>query len=124
MDSTGATLVKPQPIAAATPPRDVALRDTAGEAPDCASWPRSAAYVNLKNAGHLVDEAHAHVERLASERTGPDLYRQVYYMSFADSAGVPVEVVTVSDASHSECSMSGVQVYVISRVIGDEPDRK
>jgi hypothetical protein len=82
------------------------------------------AFVHLKNEGHLVNEETARVRRLASERTGPDLYRQVYLMTFVDTAGVPVEVITVSDASNEECSMSGVRVYVVSRAIGDEPGDK
>jgi hypothetical protein len=34
------------------------------------------------------------------------------------TSGDPVEVITVNDASHEECSMSGVDVFVISKELG------
>ena len=121
-DSAATTAAPPTPVAA--PSEGSAGRDSASGAPDCASWPRSMAFVHLKNDGHLVRESTARVVRLASERTGPDLFRQVHRIAFVDSAGAPLTVITVSDASHEECSMSGVQVYVVARAIGDDPDRK
>jgi hypothetical protein len=56
--------------------------------------------------------------RLASEKIGKDLYRQVHLVTLTDDAGKTVEVVTVNDASSQECSMSSVDAYVVSRHLG------
>jgi len=90
--------------------------------PDCWGWPSNMAFVHLKNAG-LTDndkldfEKTTHV-RIASEKIGPDLYRQVYRVTFFEKAGTTIEVITVNDASHVECSMSGVDVFVVAKRLG------
>lgn len=88
----------------------------------CASWPINMAEVHLKNAGitdpsHL-DESKTRAVRLASEKIGKDLYRDVYDITFYEKSGTAIEVITSSKASSSECSMSGVDVYVVSKKIG------
>lgn len=90
--------------------------------PECASWPTNMAFVHLKNAG-MVSNGHTNPEkatavRLASEKIGKDLYRQVYRISFPSDAGPEVEVITSSEASSEECSMSPVDVYVVSKHLG------
>jgi hypothetical protein len=91
--------------------------------PPCASWPANMALVHLKNAGITdpakVDEAKTRAVLLASQKIGKDLYRQVYDITFREKTGATVEVITSSRASSQECSMSGVEVYVVSRKIGD-----
>ncbi|MGT2436057.1 hypothetical protein ACU4GH_09475 [Bradyrhizobium betae] len=92
------------------------------KSPDCASWPTNMALVHLKNAG-LIDipsviEAQTRAVRLASEKIGKDLYQQVYDITFRTSDGKTIEVITNSRASSEECSMSGVDVYVVSNRIG------
>ncbi|WP_369726789.1 hypothetical protein AB8Z38_09105 [Bradyrhizobium sp. LLZ17] len=92
------------------------------KSPDCASWPTNMALVHLKNAG-LIDipsvlEAQTKAVRLASERIGKDLYQQVYDITFHTKDGKTIEVVTNSQASSEECSMSGVEIYVVSTKIG------
>lgn len=99
-------------------PATVAL----AKSPDCASWPTNMALVHLKNAG-LIDipsviEAQTKAVRLASEKVGKDLYQQVYDITFHTKDGKTVEVVTKSQASSEECSMSRVDVYVVSQKIG------
>ena len=90
--------------------------------PQCASWPTSMALVHLKNAGITdptkVDESKTKAVRLASEKIGKDLYRQIYDITFHETAGRDIEVITSSEASSSECSMGGVSVYVVSRKLG------
>src|SRR5215470_15368763 len=94
--------------------------------PECSgpnNWASNMAYVHLKNAGLLqpetTDFAKTQVTRLASEKIGKDLYRQVHQVTFTKKSMDKISVVTVSDASHEECSMSRVDVLVISQQLGD-----
>ena len=80
------------------------------------------ALVHLKNAGLAdltkIDESKTKAVRLASEKVGKDLYRQVYNITFYDKTGSQIEVVTSNEASNEECSMSGVDIFVVSRRLG------
>ncbi len=93
--------------------------------PACAgtnNWAASMAFVHLKNAGlvnnQTIDFGKMDVKRIASDKIAKDLYRQVHLITFTEISGRKVEVITVSDASHEECSMGGVEVFVISRRLG------
>jgi hypothetical protein len=95
------------------------------DAPKCdgtESWATSMAFVHLKNAGMLYNEttdfSKTRTTRIASEKIGKDLYRQVHRVTFIQKSGSPIEVITVNDASHEECSMGGVEVFVISKELG------
>ena len=95
--------------------------------PDCAGverWATTMAFVHLKNAGltdnDRIDFTKTKTVRLASERIGRDLYRQVHYVVFTEKTGTMIEVVTSNDASSQECSMSGVQVFVVSKRLGEK----
>ena len=87
--------------------------------PDCQSWPMSMAEVWMKNAGIVdivkLDESKTEVKRLASEKKGKDLYTQVYHFVFHDKSGGRYEVITQSDASSSECSVSAVNSFLVSK---------
>lgn len=80
------------------------------------------AFVYLKNArltnNDKVDFSKTHVERLASEKVGKDLYRQVHLVTYIEKSGHELEVVTVNDASSEECSMSGVEAYLVAQRLG------
>jgi hypothetical protein len=81
------------------------------------------AFVHLKNAG-LVDSDNVEfksttVKRLVPERVGKDLFRQVHLVRFVKKTGEVVEVITVSESSSQECSMSGISAYVVSKQLGD-----
>ena len=91
-------------------------------APDCTGadqWPTNMAFAKLKNAGvtnnDRLDFAKTETVRVASERLKADLFRQVHHITFVEKSGTAIEVIAVNDASSSECSMSGVDVYVVSR---------
>jgi len=93
--------------------------------PDCTgveSWATSMAFVHLKNAGITdngkLDFTKTKTVRLASEKIGKDLYRQVHHVTFTEKSGKTIEVITSNDASSEECSMSGVEVYVVSKRLG------
>lgn len=81
------------------------------------------AFVHLKNAGitdnNKLDFTKTRTIRLASEKIGKDLYRQIHHITFIEASGNTIEVITSNKASHEECSMSGVDVYVISRHLGN-----
>lgn len=89
--------------------------------PDCASWPINMAQVALKNYGLIdipsIDFKTIKAVRLASQQIGKDLYQQIYNITFYTKDGKSIEVITNSKASSEECSMSDVDVYVISRKI-------
>jgi hypothetical protein len=93
--------------------------------PDCTGverWPTSMAVVYLKDAGltdnDKLDIGKTRTVRLASEKTGPDLYRQVHDIVFTQKSGATLEVITMNDATNDECSGSGVQVYLVSKRLG------
>lgn len=95
------------------------------KSPDCTGpnrYPASVAFVYLKNAGittnNKVDFDKTKVMRLASEKIGKDLYRQVHYIVFTEKSGVKIDVITVNDASSEECSMSGVEVFIVAKHFG------
>lgn len=94
------------------------------EIPDCSGVNRyatSVAYVQLKNEGYVtpdsVDFTKTNTRRIASEKIGADLHRQVHYIVFTLKNGSHIKVITVNDASSEECSMSNVEVHVISEKI-------
>ena len=90
--------------------------------PDCSGgWPTNTAQASLKNAGVLnnkeIDLTKTKTTRLASEKIGKDLWHQVYFVTFFKRSGDKIQAVVVHDASVEECSMTGVQVYVVSRLL-------
>ena len=90
--------------------------------PDCSGgWPTNMAQGALKNAGILdnneIDFTKTKTTRLASEKRGNDLWHQVYFVTFFKRSGDKIQAVGVHDASVEECSMTGVDVYVVSGVL-------
>jgi hypothetical protein len=67
-----------------------------------------------------IDFSKTRTVRLASENTGKDLWRQVYRVTFTKKSGALLEAIAVHDASQEECSMSGVEVFVVSRHLNPE----
>jgi hypothetical protein len=93
--------------------------------PDCSgpnNWATTMAFVHLKNAGltgnDRLDIAQTETTLLASERIGKDLYRQIHRVLFTEKSGKKIEVITSNNASIEECSMSGVEVFVVSKRLG------
>ncbi|PIT61156.1 hypothetical protein BHC47_07705 [Snodgrassella alvi] len=87
--------------------------------PDCDSWPMNISEGWLKNAGIVdiinLDESKTKSTLLASEKKAKGLYTQIYHFIFYDTTGNTYEIITNSDASYEECSMSGVDIYLISK---------
>jgi hypothetical protein len=80
------------------------------------------AFAQLKNAGitdnDRLDVARTKTIRLASEPLKDGLFRQVHRVTFTEKSGNTMDVITINEASHDECSMSGVDVFVVSRSLG------
>ncbi|MFA6178558.1 MAG: hypothetical protein WC696_02980 [Candidatus Methylopumilus sp.] len=96
-------------------------------APDCSGperWPTSMAFVHLKNAAitnnNDLDFDKTKTIRLVSEKIGKDLYRQIHLVTFTKKSGETIQVITNNDASNEECSMSGVEVYLVSKQVGEQ----
>ncbi|SRR5712692_1957767 len=92
---------------------------TFGKDPDCSGgWPTDMTFVHLKNAGITtnasVDFSKTKTVRLASEKIGKDLYHQVYLVTFTERSGKTIQAIAIHDASPEECSMTGVEVFVVS----------
>ncbi len=88
--------------------------------PDCSGgWPTQMAFVKLKNAGladaNSVDLSKTKTERLASQPTETGVWRQVYLVTFAKKSGGSIVVIAMHDASEEECSLTDVDVYVVSQ---------
>ncbi|OAN11665.1 hypothetical protein A3K86_22385 [Photobacterium jeanii] len=87
------------------------------------SWAPSMAYVYLTNHNVIkkdeVDHSKTVVNRMASEKIGNDIYRQIHHVSFKLKTGKVVEVITSNDASSEECSQGTVDVFLISTTYSD-----
>ena len=87
------------------------------------NWAAGSAFGQLKNAGitdnSRLDFTKTKVSLLASERIGRDLYRQIHRIVFTEKTGKTIEVITSNEASSEECSMSAVEVFVVSRHLDD-----
>lgn len=95
--------------------------------PDCTGvdrWPTNMAFVLLKNAGitdnQRIDFTKTRTVRLASERIGKGLYRQIHHVKFIEKTGNAIEVITSNEVSDEECSMSEVNVFVIRQQLGKQ----
>ena len=93
--------------------------------PDCSGgWPTNMAFVLLKNAGltdnDKIDFSKTKTVRIASESVGKDLWHQVYDVTFTEYSGEKIEAIAVHDASSEECSMTGVELYVVSRRLSSD----
>ena len=90
------------------------------KAPNCYSWPMNMTKSWLKNASitdiYNLDESKTKITLLASEKKGKDLYTQIYHFIFYDKKGNTYEVVTKSNSSYEECSISDVNIYLIKKL--------
>ena len=77
------------------------------------------AFARLKSEGITdngkVDFTLTKTTRLASEQVGRKLFRQIHRVVFTEKSGRTIEAITMNNASSDECSMSGVDVFVIAQ---------
>jgi hypothetical protein len=95
------------------------------QGPDCrGSWPTVMTFVLLKDAGitnnEKIDFSKTKTVRLASEKIGKDLFHQVYDVVYTEYSGRTIEAIAVHDASYEECSMTGVELFVVSQHLSSE----
>ncbi len=87
------------------------------------SWASNMAYVYLVNNSIFEKSDVLHdntlVVRMASERVGADVYRQIHHVTFELKSGQKAEVITSNEASSEECSLGAVDVFLIDRVFLD-----
>ena len=92
--------------------------------PDCDSWPMNMSEGWLQNAGIVdiinLDESKTKITLLASEKKAKGLYTQIYHFIFYDKIGNSYEIITNNDASYEECSMTGVDIYLISKRVSNK----
>lgn len=99
---------------------------TAAPQPDCAhpeGWPASVAFGFLRDDSQIdtgrIDGNKTKVTRLASEQTGEDAFVQIHLVQFFGQDSEPVvRVITVNEAASDECSLSSVDVYVVTEKMG------
>lgn len=82
------------------------------------NWPAANVFGAMKNAG-IATNAEINfdrtvVKRIASDKIGKDLWRQVHLVKYYRKDGSTLKALAVSNASLEECSMSDVQTFVIS----------
>ncbi|MCC8394734.1 hypothetical protein LJ656_19250 [Paraburkholderia sp. MMS20-SJTR3] len=89
--------------------------------PPCDRWPTNIAENSLKDAGMLgnIDYTKTQAVQLSSEKIGKSedgeqLWREVYHITFHEKGGKKIKVIAVNDAGEFECSMSAVEVFVVS----------
>lgn len=68
--------------------------------------------------------AGAKVRLITSEKIGKDLFRQVHLIQFSVKTGEKLSAITVNEVSSQECSMSNVDVYLVSRQLGNYSGNK
>jgi hypothetical protein len=82
----------------------------------------------LKNDGIMkseeIDSSKTKTTRLASERLNNDLWHQVYLVTFVSRSGESIQAIVVHDASMEECSMTGVQVFLVSKRLDSDPQKR
>jgi len=87
------------------------------DSPNCDSWPKMVSEQLLQNRGIVkmsdLDRTKTESTLLASEKKQKGLYTQIYYLVFHDKQGKTYQVITKNDASHQECSETGVEAYLI-----------
>jgi hypothetical protein len=88
--------------------------------PACAHWPKTMALMSMKNAGITdptqVNEAKTKAVLLAYQALPKGLFKEIYDITYFSKDGRRVfEVITSSESSYEECSMSDVTTFLISK---------
>jgi len=88
------------------------------------NWAATMAFVHLKNEKIInnenIDINLTQVKRIASEEIEQGLYKQVHEINFYKKSNEVISVLAVNNASHEECSMGPVKVYLIEKIVGSK----
>lgn len=101
------------------------------KSPDCTGverWPANLVESAVVDSGFadrdMLDYNKTKVVRLASEKIGKDLYRQVHRVTFVKKSGESIMAIVVSDASHEDCSMTEGGMCISFQNIWAIPQKK
>ncbi|GGB22354.1 hypothetical protein [Agarivorans gilvus] len=91
--------------------------------PECHNpdnWAPSVAYGALKEKQLITSENYdpktTQVTLLGSKKIGKDLYTLIHKVDFYPIGGKKIVVITKSDASSEECSMSPVKIFLVNEL--------
>lgn len=80
------------------------------------------AHLSLRNAGITdptkIDEHATRATLLAAEPVGKGIYKEIYDIAYREKTGKLIEVITSNEASNEECSLSDVDMSVVSHHLG------
>ncbi|WP_198943936.1 hypothetical protein [Acetobacter sp. DsW_54] len=90
--------------------------------PACEHWPKTMALMGMRNAGIVdldkINEDKTKFVLLAYQALPNGLFKEIYDITYFSNEGKLVfEVITSSESSYEECSMSDVTTFLISRHI-------
>ena len=115
-----------QSISGASPRSRKAESETdKANGPQCSeSWADPMTFATMKNAKLVTNDEinfeKTKSDRIASQKIGKGLWHQVYHITYTKKSGETIEAITVHDASSEECSMTAVEVYVVSKHLSSE----
>lgn len=84
----------------------------------CASWPLIQSEIEVAGGATpitVIDESKVEYRLIFIEKTGKNLWRQMYYIKHYFRDGYTVSVITENDISREECSMSPVIISIIKK---------
>lgn len=93
----------------------------AGSPLQCVSSPKNITPLIPNNVGVnpvKLDDSKTRAMRIASGKIDKDLWRDIYDITFYEHTGRAIEVITTSEVSSVECSMSGPVGWVVSQKVG------
>ncbi|CAM3967667.1 hypothetical protein [Vibrio aerogenes] len=85
----------------------------------CHTWPMEIAKSWLKDrkiieSENILDASKTQFRKLASEDLKEGLYTDIYFFSFFDKHGKEYDLITQNISSDEECSISEVNIYMVS----------
>lgn len=88
--------------------------------PACEHWPKTMALMSMKNAGITdatqINEKETKVILLAYQALPRGIFKEIYDITyFSNDRKHVFEVITSSESSYEECSMSDVTTFFISK---------
>ena len=86
---------------------------------DCHRYPMNVVQVWLKNS-KIIDISNLNFdktmgEKLSSEKIRRNLWNNIFHFVFVDNNNNSYEIITRNIASNEECSISDVEIYMISK---------
>ena len=88
--------------------------------PACSHWPVTMALMSLKNSGITdptqINEASTKTVLLAAQALPKGVFKEIYRITYTSNDGKKTfDVITSSESSYEECSISDVTTFLVSR---------